>query len=440
MKKETLSQIIAKWHNIILASAGIERIYENQILKSLGSAPIKIITGFRRSGKSYMIRRIAKRLIDEKRIEIKDILYLNFEDFALRTVKTPEDLNEILEYFLATSNPKAKKLLIFDEIQNIHDWDKFIRTIYELNSNNMQEIIITGSNSELLSAELGSNLAGRFIEFRIQPFLFKEYIKYNSLEVNSEADYYRLKPQINSLFYSYMKFGGLPEVLQIIDDDTKQSYLTGILSKVVLDDIVKRFKVRNSDLLDMLLKYLLSNIGNHSSMLKLQKYLASQSFKIDINTLFKYINYYPKTFVLYDLLEFNWKNSKVLNINKKFYAVDTGVANLHPPSVGNFSKQLENLVYLQLLSKYDPPDIFYANTNKCEIDFIVQQPSSILKIQVTQELNTDNEARELGSFAKVDKYLNSGENLLISLDDVEEVINYKKIKIRKVNLIKWLLL
>jgi predicted AAA+ superfamily ATPase len=304
----------------------------------------------------------------------------------------------------------------------------------------MREIIITGSNSELLSAELGSNLAGRFIEFRIQPFLFREYLKYHSLEVSSEADYYRLKQQINSLFYNYVKFGGLPETFQITDDETKQSYLSGILSKVVLDDIVKRFKVRNPDLLDMLLRYLLSNIGNHSSMIKIQKYLASQDFKIDTNTLFKYINYYPKTFVLYDLLEFDWKNSKVLNTNKKFYAVDTGVSNLHPPSTGNFSKQLENLVYLQLLSKYNPQDIFYASVGNYEIDFIVKTAGSITKIQVTQELNEDNETRELGSFTKLDKYLHCGENLLISLDDIEEVINYKEVQIRKINLIKWLAL
>ena len=178
--------LIYEWQNLILKREGVVREIEGPVLSAIPSKPIKIIAGFRRTGKSFLAQRIAKRLVGQGLYRIDNILYLNFEDFRLSDINSAKKLASVYDLFITDIAKDGPKLILLDEIQNVSGWDKFVRTIYEKDEE--IRIILTGSNSELLSAELGSNLAGRFIEFFILPFSFREFLLYRGIIVKDKKD------------------------------------------------------------------------------------------------------------------------------------------------------------------------------------------------------------------------------------------------------------
>ncbi len=437
MEKDDIIRLIAEWQNRILRIQGIYREYLDALHATIGSKPIKIITGFRRSGKSFLVQLAARKLIENNTFSVSNILYLNFEDFRLAGINTPEKLDTFYRVFRAEIADDKKKLLIFDEIQNVNNWDRFIRTIYETDHD--VEIILTGSNSRLLSSEIGSNLAGRFIELSILPFDFTEYLRYMGVKISNAADYFRNQEKIHYHFSQYVKFGGLPEILSINSETARFSYIEGIISKVILDDIIKRFNIKHTTVVEKTLFYLFSAIGNIISFTKISNYLKRLDISIKNETLIKYIQYMLTTFAIYETNKFDWKLGKLFGTTRKYYAVDTGVVNLYPGMVSNYSKQLENIVFLKL--KRNRKQInFGALPSGKEIDFITQTANGEFeKYQVTQTLHKDNYNRELSSFILQNTYLKDGKNILLTLDENEEEIDYQDAKVLKKNLIRWLL-
>ena len=437
MEKDDIIRLIAEWQNRILRIQGIYREYLDALHATIGSKPIKIITGFRRSGKSFLVQLAARKLIGNNTFSVSNILYLNFEDFRLAGINTPEKLDTFYRVFRAEIADDKKKLLIFDEIQNVNNWDRFIRTIYETDHD--VEIILTGSNSRLLSSEIGSNLAGRFIELSILPFDFKEYLRYMDIKISNAADYFRNQEKIHYHFSQYVKFGGLPEILSINSETARFSYIEGIISKVILDDIIKRFNIKHTTVVEKTLFYLFSAIGNIISFTKISNHLKRLDISIKNETLIKYMQYMLTTFAIYETNKFDWKLGKLFGTTRKYYAVDTGVVNLYPGMVSNYSKQLENIVFLKL--KRNRKQInFGALPSGKEIDFITQTANGEFeKYQVTQTLHKDNYDRELSSFLLQNTYLKDGKNILLTLDENEEEIDYQDAKVLKKNLIRWLL-
>ncbi|MCG2776037.1 MAG: ATP-binding protein [Desulfobacterales bacterium] len=437
MEKDDVIRLIAEWQNRILRIQGIYREYLDALHATIGSKPIKIITGFRRSGKSFLVQLAARKLIENNTFSVSNILYLNFEDFRLAGINTPEKVDAFYKVFRSEIADGKKKLLIFDEIQNVNNWDRFIRTIYETDHD--VEIILTGSNSRLLSSEIGSNLAGRFIELSIQPFDFTEYLRYMDVKISNAADYFRNQEKIHYHFSQYVKFGGLPEILSINSETARFSYIEGIISKVILDDIIKRFNIKHTSVVEKTLFYLFSAIGNIISFTKISNYLKRLDISIKNETLIKYIQYMLTTFAIYETNKLDWKLGKLFGTTRKYYAVDTGVVNLYPGMVSNYSKQLENIVFLKL--KRNRKQInFGALPSGKEIDFITQTANGEFeKYQVTQTLHKDNYDRELSSFILQNTYLKDGKNILLTLDENEEEIDYQDAKVLKKNLIRWLL-
>ncbi|MBW2368828.1 MAG: ATP-binding protein [Deltaproteobacteria bacterium] len=437
MKKTEIKKIIALWQDRFLQIEGITRDYEKDIFSSLGSKPIKIITGFRRAGKSFLTQQVARRAVNQQLVHSRNILYLNFEDFRLADINSPESLNDIYEVFNTEIAEKGKKLLIFDEIQTVRDWDKFIRTLYELEDES--EIIITGSNSALLSSELGSNLAGRFIEFFILPFNFEEYLTYHGIELSDEFEFYRRRSEIKRYFNQYVQFGGLPETFAISTEDAKKSYLQGIISKVILDDIVKRFSIKRADVVEMILHYIALNNGNLTAFSRITNHLKNRGSDVTQDTVITYIGYIIKTFAIFEVKKFDWKLQRIFETTRKYFMVDTGLLNLYENTTANLSKQLENIVFLNLARKKQFP-FFGELSHGKEIDFIAKETNSdFVKIQVTMTLDDENTKRELSSYSLADKYLKKGKNLLLSLDETEESLVYKHTIIERKNIIKWLL-
>lgn len=437
MDKATLFPLILEWQKIAAQTEGIFRSYQSELFELMGSKPIKIVTGFRRSGKSFLIQRTISQLIAEEKIARKNVLYLNFEDYRLASINNAPLLDEVFQFFMNEIADEGKKLVVFDEIQLVKDWDKFVRTIYEKYRN--IEIILTGSNSELLSSELGSNLAGRFVEIKILPFDFKEFISIRGLVVKNESDYFENINKINALFGEHLNFGGLPELISITTEKAKQSYLEGVLSKVILDDVVSRFSVRQPSVIEQIIKYLFMGTGNIISYARISTYLKTAGYEVKPDTVANYVDFIVKTFALYPLEKLEYKQSRVFSTIKKFYSVDTGFPALYGGYPQTYSRLLENAVFLKL--KREAKQInFGQNESGKEIDFIVTaRDRSITNYQVATTLNESNKDRELSSFVSIDRYVSNGRHLFLSTDAEEKAIEYSDIKIEKRNIVKWLL-
>lgn len=433
MTPENTRQLIFEWQQRVMTRQGVPRLMEPRVLESFGSRPIKIITGFRRSGKSFLTQRIARQMVTSGAVPQENVLYLNFEDYRLLECVTPEQLDQIFTLFSQTT-VNGRRLVIFDEIQNVQNWDRFVRTLYEREDD--LEIVLTGSNSELLSAELGSNLAGRFIEFFLLPFSFREFLLYRNALPKGGREFERNQPLIQRHFNEYLNFGGLPEVFDIPSGEAKLSYLSGVLTKVVLDDVVKRFRVEHVGLLEKLLRYLLATVGNITSYAALVKKSAALGVPLKNSTVIDYVAYLQKSFALFEVGKFSWKQSRHFSTSRKYYAIDTGLASIVRPVEENRSFRLENLVFLEL--KRRGQEVFYGSSDSGrEIDFLTKEADGWGQYQVADTLTDENHKRELGAFALAAPHL-SGSRTLLTLDAPQDTVQYDGLEIRRQNLIKWL--
>jgi uncharacterized protein len=437
MEKVALLSLIIEWQKFVSDNFGIVRSYQNDLLGMMGSKPIKIITGFRRSGKSFLVQKTLASLIADQKVDPKNILYLNFEDFRLSSVYDAESLNDVVQLFMNEIAKPGHLILVFDEIQMVQNWDKLIRTLYEKHRN--MDIVITGSNSELLSSELGSNLAGRFISLEVLPFDFNEFLRLRDLKISTSIEYLENEAELETLFSEYLQFGGLPETSSIQTASAKQSYLQGVVSKVILDDIVKRFNIRHASAIEQLLRYLFIGIGNIVSLKKIVEHLNASGYEVKYDTVSGFVQNILQTFALFPLEKFDYKQSRVFNTMKKYYTVDHGFSVLHGGYLPLYSKLLENAVFLKLKRSAMP--IYYGrHESGKEIDFVVTENHRFMtNYQVSVSLNEGNTDRELASFASIDKYVAQGKHILLTSDRREEILEYAGVKVEKRNIIRWLL-
>lgn len=433
MKNSELISLIYEWQNIVMSRNGVERTAEKAIAAVLGSKPIKIITGFRRSGKSFLVQQLIKKRVDNGLLSRDNFLYINLEDYRLDEYGTNKHLEKIYQAFrehICVKN--GKKIIAFDEIQKVKNWDKFIRTIYEKETD--IEIILTGSNSELLSSELSSSLSGRFIEFNITPFNFTEYLAYHQITCLTKKELLRKEKEIRLAFHNFLKYGGLPEVFEINTHDAKLSYCSGIVNKIILDDIVKRFRVENVGMLEKMFRYIVAESGKQISFQNISKYLKQTGIYTKAETVIKYMAYLQKAFAVFEVVKFEWGSKNIFATQKKYYSIDTGLISIFRKLTDNYSFRLENVVALELYRKYKEIH-FGKNAQGKEIDFIINHETQYMKIQVCQELNENNMQRETSVFSISDKYIN-GDNYLLTLE--KNNLRIPDTVIEK-NVIDWLL-
>lgn len=433
MKNEDLLSIIYDWQNIALTREGAQRNIERSVFETIGSKPIKIITGFRRCGKSFLLQQLIRKAVKDKKIEKDNFLYINFEDYRLENFTTNRHLESIYSCFKENSgNKKGRKIIAFDEIQKIDRWEKFIRTLYEKESD--IEIFLTGSNSQLLSSELSSALSGRFIEFRLFPFSFCEYLDYKKIKCESEKEFIRHEKLIRTEFNTYLNYGGLPEVFEINTHDARLSYLSGIINKVILDDVVKRFHVENIEMLERIFRFIVAESGKQISFQNMVRYLKQTGINTKAETVIKYTGYLLKAFALSEVIKLEWSSNQYFSSQKKYYSADTGLISVVRRTTENFSFRLENVVALELMRRYT--EIYYGrNRSNKEIDFLVKDGENWNKIQICQELNAVNVTRETSVFADVSGFLN-GDNLMLTYNKSNLSLPGK---ITEKNLLKWLL-
>ena len=282
INKQDLFNILDDWNywNKEIKDLGIIRTkYIKKTLPLLKTKEVVIIKGVRRSGKSTFL----KQLISKSKIDKKQFLYVNFDDYRFYEFLSLELLEKIIEVYKEKINPEKKIYVIFDEIQNIDGWEKFIKTKYDLDKN--MKFIVTGSNAHLISKEYSTLLTGRTESIEFYPFSFKEFLESQDVLIK-ESDYFKLKPKKSLLINKLDKYlleGGFPEALKRVD---KTGILNEYFNSIVEKDIVSRYSVRDSRTLKQIALYLITNITGEVNFTSLKNH-----FKISINTLKEYLSF-----------------------------------------------------------------------------------------------------------------------------------------------------
>lgn len=396
----------------------IRENYLNLLIDAKDTEFIKVITGVRRSGKSTLLLMFKDYLLNNN-VNEKNIIHINFESAMYDNIKDYKDLyNEIKNKI---SNEKMYILL--DEVQNVDKWEKAINS---LNVDFDVDIYITGSNAYLLSSELATLLSGRYIEIKMYPLSFNEFLKFNNYD----------KTNLEDKFNEYLKYGGLPAITQIKDKNNLiMSYLNDIYNTIVKKDIIERNNIKDIALLENIVKYISSNIGSSISANKISDYLNSNKVveKANHQTIDNYLKMLENAFIVYKADRSDIRSKALLKTLGKYYIADTGLRNI-VLGFRNIDEGhlLENVVYLELLRRG-----YRVNIGKSldyEVDFVAENTEEIKYYQVTKSLLDDNvKDREIRSLESIsDNY----EKTILTMD---RTINkdYNGIKVK--NIIDFLL-
>lgn len=355
--------------------------YLNRLCAFHGSQLIRVITGMRRSGKSSLLLLYREWLINVQKIKKENIFYLNFESLQYSELS---DYQKLYRHVLSSAERLSGKIyLLLDEIQIVSEWEKAINS---LRVDVDCEIVITGSNAKLLSGELSTLLAGRYAEIKIYPLSFDEYLEFRK-ETNSSD---------HEAFEDFLRFGGLPGLHELrANTQATNQYLNDVFNSVLLKDVISRHNIRDTELLDRIIRFIFDNVGSLFSAKNISDFLKSQGRKLSTETIYNYLTYLENAFVIERVKRFDLKGKKILETQEKIYASDVGIRNAvlgYKPTV--IAGLLENLVYLNLRQKGFDVSVGKAGTQ--EIDFVATNEGQRIYIQVCYQLTPENFERELG--------------------------------------------
>ena len=378
-------------------------IYMQRIRPFMNTDLIKVFTGIRRAGKSVMLE-LVKNELKESGISEENFLCINFEQFSNSQYLDVQSLYKKIVDF--QKNTKGKIYLFFDEIQEVTGWEKCInscRIDFDC------DIYITGSNAKLLSGELATYLAGRYVEFVIYPFSFAEFFEMNLIK-NPNVDK-------STCFMQFLKTGGMPFLSNFPDDDSaKSQYLIDIYNSVVLKDVVKRNNIRDVDTLERIVAYAFSNIGHIFSATSLSKYFKSENRKISHDTILNYLKFCSDAFLFYKINRYDLEGKKIVTVNEKYYCADHGLREaLFGKNIQNIDQVLENIVCLELLRRNYK--VYVGKKGDLEIDFIAEKQGKKIYVQVAYLLaNEETIKREFSVYNAVkDSY----PKYVVSMDELD---------------------
>ena len=394
----------------------IRERYLKQIRPFYNQDLIKVLIGIRRSGKSVILTQIIDEL---KKNETDDehIIYMNFEDFDYEEYTDPKKLNN---YVKEKIKDDKKYYIFFDEIQNVNSWEKVVNS---LRATKNTSIFITGSNSDLLSSDLATHIAGRYVSFKITPFTFSEVCEL--LHITDKND-------LDDTFNDYIKWGGMPQSFMQSDDASKKTYLNDIYDSIVIKDIVKRFNIKDIDLLNRIVAYILTTLSQTFSPESLKKYFESKSRGVSLETLYNYLDYIVRANLISKAERYDIRGKRILTGKYKYYLTDLGFTNiLSEGKKEQISAYLENIVYNELIARGYNVNI--GNLENGEIDFIATRFEEKIYIQVTYILSDESVIkREFDAYKKIeDNY----PKYVISMDKFD----FSRNGIIHKNIIDWLL-
>ena len=389
------------WDKDITSYGFIRENYLSKIQNYLSNKLIKVLVGQRRSGKSYILRQIM-RYLKNNNTPAKNILYINKEFTDFDFIQTHTDLSDLVNLYIEKIKPNGKIYLFVDEIQNINSWEKTINSFSQDYTREF-EIFITGSNSELLSGELSTYLSGRYVEFKILPFSYNEYIDFLKIQNTKQS------------FLQYLNTGGLPELFNLNNDETKRHYITAVKDTILLRDIIQRYKIKDAKLLEDIFSFLINNASNLISINNIVNYYKSKNKKTSYETIANYINYLKNSFLVHQVEKYNISGKETLAGNFKFYINDLSYKNyIYAGFAYGIGYKLENLVYLQLINAGF--DVYVGYLRNKEVDFVAIKNSKPIYIQVTY-LMTDKETIDR-EYRSLEFIKDNFPKIIISLDDI----------------------
>ena len=394
----------------------IRERYLKQIRPFYDQALIKVLIGIRRSGKSVILSQIVDELKNNG-VDEEHIIYINFEDFDYDEYTEPKKLND---YVKGRIKDGKKYYVFFDEIQNVNSWEKVVNS---LRATKNTSIFITGSNSDLLSSDLATHIAGRYVSFKITPFTFSEVCEL--LNINDKNNIY-------DVFDDYIKWGGMPQRFMQEEDASKKVYLSDIYDSIVIKDIVKRFNIKDIDLLNRIVTYILTTPAQTFSPERLKKYFESESRKVSLETLYNYLDYIIRANLVSKAERYDIRGKRILTGKYKYYLTDLGFTNiLSDGKKEQIGAYLENIVYNELIARGYNVNI--GNLEDGEIDFIATRFKEKIYIQVAYILADESVVeREFGAYKKID---DNYPKYVISMDRFD----FSQNGIIHKNIIDWLL-
>lgn len=352
--------------------------YLSQLMQYKDKPLIKVVTGIRRCGKSTLLSLFADHLKNSG-ISEKNIIRMNFESFELDYISNYREMHNYIN--MQILDVKQKYYLLLDEVQMIPSWEKAVNS-FLVDAN--VDIYITGSNAYLLSSELSTLLSGRYVEIKMLPLSFKEY-----LDFMGSKDHENLQLQFNQ----YLKYGGLPTVVELLDNtNTIGPFLEGIYNTVLMKDVIERNNVRDSALLESVLKFVAANVGNIVSTKKVSDYLTSSGRKTTADTIDNYLRMLENAFIIYKANRFDLKGKMFLKTLEKYYVVDMGIRNqLTGFRNTDYGHVLENIIYLELIRRGYKVSIGKIGT--LEVDFVATKSAERIYYQVSATI-LDEHTRE----------------------------------------------
>ena len=393
----------------------IRETYLKKIRPFIGGELIKVMTGIRRSGKSVMLEMIAKELIDSG-ISKENLITINFENMRYSHLLTAQALHD--EISNRIQNIEGKVYLFFDEIQEVADWEKCINSFrVEFDC----DIYITGSNARLLSGELATYLGGRYVEFVIYPFSFEEFVELYRISYPEAS--------VDICFKKYLLAGGMPYLGNLgYEEEPSRQYLNDLYNSVQLKDIIKRNKVRDADLLERIISYVLANVGTTFSATSISKFLKNENRNVAADTIINYLKYCTDAYLFYQVKRQDLQGKQILSTNEKYYLADHGIREaVYGNNMRDINLILENIVYIELLRR--GYSVTVGKTGDKEVDFIAEKKGDKLYIQVCYILSSEETIeREFGVYKKIpDNY----PKYVVSLDEFDmsrDGIKHKNIK------------
>jgi len=376
--------------------------YADKIFACTGNRLVKVLTGQRRTGKSYILRQLANKLTDNG-INKKNMLFINKEYIDFDFIANYADLDRFVKFYKTQLNVSGKIWLFIDEIQNITGWEHFVNS-YAQDFVDEYEIFISGSNSNMLSGELATLLSGRYVEFEIFPFSFTEYLGILKKE-NTKQN-----------FIDYMESGGLPELFNLPNDEIKRNYVSAIKDTVFLRDIIQRYNIKEPKLLEDIFVFLVNNAANLVSITNVVNYFKSLGRKTTYDTVSAYIGYMENSFLVHKSERYDIRGKDTISGNAKYYINDLAYKNYLYTGFGyGIGYKLENIMYLNL--KRAGFKVYTGVFRDKEVDFVALKDDKILYVQATY-LMTDEKTIER-EYLPLESISDNYEKVVVSLDDVQ---------------------
>lgn len=390
-------------------------LYINSLSKYINTPIVKIIVGIRRCGKSYLLKLLKLDLIS-KGIDENNIIYYDLESIRYDKVKDYKSFyNDVVEM---VDKVEGKSYILIDEIQEIDQWELAIRSLMvDIDC----DLYVTGSNAHLLSSELATHLAGRYVELQLFTLSFKEYLNFNDIDINN-------KLLIERSFDDFVKYGAFPGLYHMPkDDEVISQYLLGIYNSVVLKDVVQRNNIRNSELLERVLVFIMDNIGQLFSGKRIVDYLKAQGVKISTETIYNHLDALENAMIIHPAKRYDIKGKRLLQRMDKYFVADLGLRfAILGYRANDISQILENIVYLELVRR--GYNVYVGKEGDFEVDFIAVKGEEKIYYQVAYLLaSADVVDREYRSLKNINdnyrKYVLSLDHYPIGADEGIEWVN-----------------